>query len=456
MEMLETETNYLNNLELMVNLFKEPLEKALYSTSSVADENHPSGKEQREILSKQQISIIFGKIPPIIDVHRNIKNSLENLMNNWDSRYHDTLIGYVWAVHGPELSKVYPPFVNSYDEARQTLEDCLTMIPKFHTFVKTAESDPKCRKITLKDMLIKPVQRLPSVVLLLNEIMKRTDKNHKDHECLRQGIVEIERVLRQSNQCRERTDAFKEFLHITGQIEGLPSVVINSNRQFLRKVELMVISGDSCFGEVKARTMTLFLFSDVVVFAKNRSTPGSTHSLNQSLFQTTRGTLTRNMSFLRSSGERKSFKYIHLCRIPDFKLARYEKSSEIFIVKVRDTEDGDLMFIGQANPPSTFEDVISFMNLLCQIVNQSTGKDLRMEELTEKVLSGMKGSVKEENENEDYNTIRKAIDTVHSGATIRRRSTLRRAVSNVSIGISHRLQKITSKARLGSINESSF
>lgn len=95
--------------------------------------------------------------------------------------------------------------------------------------------------------------------------MKRTDKNHKDHECLRQGIVEIERVLRQSNQCRERTDAFKEFLHITGQIEGLPSVVINSNRQFLRKVELMVISGDSCFGEVKARTMTLFLFSDVVV-----------------------------------------------------------------------------------------------------------------------------------------------------------------------------------------------
>ena len=88
-------------------------------------------------------------------------------MLRWDVSYDEVKVGYVWAMHGPELVKVYPPFVNGYDNAKEFLDRCMEEIPKFLSFVKAAESDPRCRKITLKDMLIKPVQRLPSVILLL-------------------------------------------------------------------------------------------------------------------------------------------------------------------------------------------------------------------------------------------------------------------------------------------------
>lgn len=251
-EMFDTEKNYCNSLELMINMFKEPLEMTLN------DENH------HPIISKCEIAMIFGKILPILNVHRNILNSLKLMMDNWDSNYYDVKIGYVWAMHGPELGAVYPPFVNSYEETRQTLNLCLQR-EKFLSFVKTVEGDPACRKITLKDMLIKPVQRLPSVVLLLNEILKRTDVKHQDFVCLKKAIEEIESVLRSTNNSKQRNEQFKEFLNATNDICGFPPELVNSSRQFKMKVDVFVINGDGMFDHYRGRILTLFLFNDMVM-----------------------------------------------------------------------------------------------------------------------------------------------------------------------------------------------
>jgi len=42
------------------------------------------------------------------------------------------------------------------------------MKPRFHAFLKVCQSKPECGRQSLQDLLIRPVQRLPSINLLLN------------------------------------------------------------------------------------------------------------------------------------------------------------------------------------------------------------------------------------------------------------------------------------------------
>lgn len=89
--------------------------------------------KDEELLNKKEIAMIFSKIPAIIDVHMNIRNNLNVVILNWQS---ECLVGKIWADGSADLMKVYPPYVNSYDDSVKTVEICDQSRPKFHTFLK--------------------------------------------------------------------------------------------------------------------------------------------------------------------------------------------------------------------------------------------------------------------------------------------------------------------------------
>lgn len=106
--------------------------------------------------------MIFSKVPALKNVHEDLFKQLKDSLIN-----PDFLVGKTWAYGANDLEKVYPPYINSYDEALKTLDYCEQNRPKFYTFLKMAESKPECQKNGLKDLLIRPVQRIPSVLLIL-------------------------------------------------------------------------------------------------------------------------------------------------------------------------------------------------------------------------------------------------------------------------------------------------
>lgn len=66
-----------------------------------------------------------------------------------------------------ELMRAYPPFVNFFEKSKETLQNLDATRPRFHAFLKISQSKPECGRQTLQDLLIRPVQRLPSMTLLL-------------------------------------------------------------------------------------------------------------------------------------------------------------------------------------------------------------------------------------------------------------------------------------------------
>lgn len=67
-----------------------------------------------------------------------------------------------------DLEKAYPPFINFFENTRDMLVKCDKTKPRFHAFLKLRQSRQECGRQSLQDLLIRPVQRLPSVNLLLN------------------------------------------------------------------------------------------------------------------------------------------------------------------------------------------------------------------------------------------------------------------------------------------------
>ena len=122
---------------------------------------------------------MFGNVPPIYEVHCKIKDRLERMsqkiMANGDSD--PTIsVGEIYLENSDSLLKTYPPFVNFYEKTKEAILKCDATKPRFHAFLKIAQSKPECCRQTLVELLIRPVQRLPSTLLLLDGLTNKKIK----------------------------------------------------------------------------------------------------------------------------------------------------------------------------------------------------------------------------------------------------------------------------------------
>ena len=58
--------------------------------------------------------------------------------------------------------------MNFYEKTKDAISKADTNKPRFHAFLKIAQSKPECCRQHLTELLIRPVQRLPSTLLLLD------------------------------------------------------------------------------------------------------------------------------------------------------------------------------------------------------------------------------------------------------------------------------------------------
>lgn len=251
MELLQTEINYVKILDTIINVFKEPL-----------DTEQTGGP----ILAQEEIKTIFNRIPDIFAVHCRLKEDIQALLDDYSD---DKSIGQIFLRHSSDMCKAYPPFVNFFELAKQTITQCDKQKPRFHAFLKIGQSKPECGRQSLTELLIRPVQRLPSMILLLSDLSKRTPETHPDHIHLKEGLEALKKVTEQINEDKRKTEGHTQMFDIMNEIEGVPAHILSAHRQFITKVDVSEIGKADSFGE-KGICITMFLFSDTLEICKKR------------------------------------------------------------------------------------------------------------------------------------------------------------------------------------------
>ncbi|XP_033226947.1 protein ECT2 isoform X5 [Belonocnema kinseyi] len=251
LELVQTESNYVGILSTIMTLFKSPLEDLI--------------EKSGELLNSTEAKIIFGNFPPIYEVH---KKMLEELRYNAAHWTEDVSIGNVFLRYAPDLLKAYPPYVNFFENTKDMLEECDQNKPRFHAFLKICQTKPECGRQSLKELLIKPVQRLPSISLLLNDILKHTNKNNPDHGALELSISSIKEVMTYINEDKRKTEGQLAMFDIFNEIDNCPPHLVSSHRSFIGKCDVVQVSeGLSGRGD----HLVLFLFTDTLEICKKRS-----------------------------------------------------------------------------------------------------------------------------------------------------------------------------------------
>ncbi|XP_061493326.1 protein ECT2 isoform X3 [Rhineura floridana] len=249
-ELYQTESNYVDILTTIIQVFQVPLEK--------------EGQLGGPILAPEEIKTIFGSIPDILDVHTKIKEDLEDLMINWTE---SKSIGDIILKYSKDLLRTYPPFVNFFEMSKETITKCEKQKPRFHAFLKINQAKPECGRQSLAELLIRPVQRLPSVALLLNDIKKHTAEDNPDKATLERAIESLKEVMTHINEDKRKTEAQKQIFDVVYEVDGCPANLLSSHRSLIQRLETVALGDDLCD---RGEQVTLFLFNDCLEIARKR------------------------------------------------------------------------------------------------------------------------------------------------------------------------------------------
>ncbi|PIO72901.1 RhoGEF domain protein [Teladorsagia circumcincta] len=194
-EIYETDVSYVNALKLLLEV-KHGLEQA-------AESGCP-------LMQKSEIALIFGKISPIIKVHEAIISRLKQILDNWKS---DVEVAQTWIDAHDDLNRVYVPYSNTYDTAGEKLNWADRTNPRLHAFIRAKECKSNFKRNTLQDLLIRPVQRMPTLIVLLKADSVRIDDA---------TVVGDEEEVGRANEVRAQNDNFIEQLNFFNEVEDVP------------------------------------------------------------------------------------------------------------------------------------------------------------------------------------------------------------------------------------------
>ncbi|KAJ7304005.1 hypothetical protein JRQ81_011523, partial [Phrynocephalus forsythii] len=155
--------------------------------------------------SERDLENIFPSLEDLIDEHKVFLESLKKLReenNSLVSEIGSTLLARFDGAEGNWFQKISARFCSRQSFALEQLKAKQRKEPRFNQFIQEAESQPRCRRLQLKDIIPIEMQRLTKYPLLLHNIAKCTEETEERKkvetaaECCRQILNHVNQEVR--------------------------------------------------------------------------------------------------------------------------------------------------------------------------------------------------------------------------------------------------------------------
>ncbi|KAJ3340475.1 hypothetical protein HDU93_006943 [Gonapodya sp. JEL0774] len=248
-EILETESNYVENLKLIVSIFVVPL------TDSGA-------------LSEETLKGIFSNVEQILHFHDSILKCLQDVKTEDGVPPINVLIR-LYETKVQEFD-VYVPYCSNQSSAKRVLASVTSSDLVARKLLEDCQTNPKLGKYKLEDLLIMPMHRLTRLPLLLKRLAgtcsRRPESLHVS-TALNQLIKSLETKISEVNEQVRRKESdyrindLNESLEFNGVFE--PFNLANGRRELLGEKNFLYIRRASHPVEV-----TLLVFTDMMLLTR--------------------------------------------------------------------------------------------------------------------------------------------------------------------------------------------
>ncbi|KAH3758448.1 calmodulin-binding protein [Pelomyxa schiedti] len=236
-ELRGTEERYVGDLQLLVTLFIKPI-------------------REKRLLSDRNITAIFNCAESIYKLNSDLLAAFKSATMK--------TIAQCW-VKMPEILKFYQLFCGNQDTSSAVLQKKMKKA-NFRSFINETYKNPQLRKLQLRDLLIKPFQRLCRYTLLLREIQKNIESEETIQQ-LKKTADKIQEVIDRLNDIKKFDDNITKMTEIQNIIEASngPLKIVHPSRRFLKEGFFKEWSPPPKSGMMDIR---YFLFSDMLLRAK--------------------------------------------------------------------------------------------------------------------------------------------------------------------------------------------
>ncbi|XP_038262511.1 intersectin-1 isoform X5 [Dermochelys coriacea] len=210
-ELIVTEENYVNDLQLVTEIFQKPLMES-------------------ELLTEKEVAMIFVNWKELIMCNIKLLKALRVRKKMSGERMPVKMIGDILTAQLPHMQP-YIRFCSCQLNGAALIQQKTDEVPEFKEFVKRLAMDPRCKGMPLSSFLLKPMQRVTRYPLIIKNIIENTPENHPDHSHLKHAMEKAEELCSQVNEgVREKENSDRlEWIQAHVQREGLSEqLVFNS------------------------------------------------------------------------------------------------------------------------------------------------------------------------------------------------------------------------------------
>ncbi|KAM6279728.1 rho guanine nucleotide exchange factor 10 isoform 4-T7 [Porphyrio hochstetteri] len=247
---VDSEKNYVDALKRILEQYEKPLSDM-----------------EPKLLSERKLKMVFYRIKEILQCHSMFQIALASRVSEWDSV---EMIGDVFVASFSKsmVLDAYSEYVNNFSTAVGILKKTCATKPAFLDFLKQCqESSPD--RITLYGLMMKPIQRFPQFILLLQDMLKNTNKGHPDRLPLQMALTELETLAEKLNERKRDADQRCEIKQIAKAMnERYLNKLLSSGNRYLIRTDDMVETVYNDKGEIiKTKERRLFMLNDVLMCA---------------------------------------------------------------------------------------------------------------------------------------------------------------------------------------------
>ncbi|XP_066459667.1 rho guanine nucleotide exchange factor 10 [Eleutherodactylus coqui] len=246
---VESEKNYVDSLKRILENYEKPL-----------------CDMEPKLLSERKLKIVFYRIKEILQCHSLFQIALASRVSEWDSA---EMIGDVFVASFSKsmVLDAYSEYVNNFSTAVGVLRKTCATKPAFLEFLKSQDCSPD--RISLYGLMMKPIQRFPQFILLLQDMLKNTMKGHPDRLPLQMALTELETLADKLNERKRDADQRCEIKQIAKAMNEryLNKLLTNGSRYLIRSDDMVETVYNEKGEILKTKQRRLFMLNDVLMCA---------------------------------------------------------------------------------------------------------------------------------------------------------------------------------------------
>jgi len=249
-EILQTERQYVTDLRLLVSHYQEAL--------------LPQVTELK--IKVGDVQEIFANVEKILAINEQFYAVLEK--NFFDTSCGSPKITESFQMFVPMLH-TYNIFYVNFQRSIETRKR-LASNSKYKAVIQQLQASSPTPNLDLDSYLIKPCQRLPRYILLLDAVVKHTPQEHADYQLLTVISEQIGAAVAQINERKREDEAKQQVLQLASKLNGPSSFeLVQPSRRFLFEGPLSEVPDKSLRYHSK-QNRTAYLFNDLLVLAKSK------------------------------------------------------------------------------------------------------------------------------------------------------------------------------------------